>query len=252
MDKSIVTGETMAIIPARGGSKGVPHKNIKLLGGFPLIAYTIVACKLSKEINRVVVSTDDKEIANIAMEYGAEVPFFRPAELAADNSGDIEFVNHAINWFTEHGGKLPEFFVHMRPTTPLRENVVIDRAIKQLKQDESATSLRSAHEASESPYKWFVKNEFNYFHSISEGITNDAANNGRQEFPTVYIPDGYVDVLRTDYIIKNKLLHGDKMLSFVSPNCNEVDTESDFKLLEYQIEKEKSKLYDYMIKEYCR
>ena len=247
----MIRQNVMAIIPARGGSKGVPHKNVKLLGGFPLIAYTIAVCKRAQNIDRIIVSTDDENIAGIAKRYGAEVPFLRPKEYAGDQSGDIEFVNHAISWFLKNEGELPEYFVHMRPTTPLRKADIIDQAIDRIKNDTKATSLRSAHEASESPFKWFIKNENGYFQSISKDISNDAANNGRQEFPKVYIPDGYVDVLRTEFVMENQLLHGNRMIAFESPQCNEVDTEWDFKLLEYQIEKEHSEIHEYLLKNYC-
>ena len=110
---------TYAIIPARGGSKGVPRKNIKLLKGFPLIAYSIVAAKMSKMTDRVIVSTDSQEISDIAQKYDAEVPFLRPAEYAHDRSPDIDFVRHAIDWFAKNESNQPELFVHLRPTTPL-------------------------------------------------------------------------------------------------------------------------------------
>lgn len=244
--------QTVALIPARIGSKGVPKKNIRLLKGYPLIAYSIIAARLSNTIDRVIVSTDAKEIATIAEEYGAEVPFLRPAELARDHDGDIGFVSHAIEWFWENEHQIPEYLVHIRPTTPLREVVIIDDAIQIMKKHADATSLRSGHLAPESPFKWFVLNESGYFESLSSDISNDAANGGRQGFQDVYIPDGYVDVLKSDFVINSGILHGDNMLGYRSPMCIEVDTEDEFMLLEYQIEKSGSMIYDYLREHYDR
>ncbi len=106
-----------AIIPARGGSKGVPKKNIRLLAGHPLIAYSIVAARRCRRIDSVIVSTDSQEIADVSRAYGAEVPFLRPKELAQDRSADIDFIRHALDWFEEHDHVEPEMLVHLRPTT---------------------------------------------------------------------------------------------------------------------------------------
>lgn len=144
-----------AIIPARGGSKGIPQKNIMDIGGFPLIAYSIAAAKLSKKIDRVIVSTDSKEIAEIAKRFGAEVPFMRPKEIATDTSPDIDFIKHALSWFKAKEGRTPKYIVHLRPTTPLRHPADIDRSITKLAAHSRATSLHSAHELRESPYKLF-------------------------------------------------------------------------------------------------
>ena len=118
-----------SIIPARSGSKGIPGKNIKLLNGIPLIAFSIQASLKSENISRTIVSTDSEEIANIARKFGAEVPFLRPSAISGDNSTDFEFFIHAIEWFKTNEGKIPDYFVHLRPTTPLREPNVIDKAI---------------------------------------------------------------------------------------------------------------------------
>lgn len=244
MQFQIDIGNRTAIIPARGGSIGVPKKNIKLLKGYPLIAYSIILAKSAKNIDRVIVSTDSKEIAQIASSYGAEVPFLRPKEYAADQSGDIEFVNHALQWFMENEGKVPEYLIHLRPTTPLRSVEIVDRAIAEIADCPEATSLRSAHLASESPYKWFLKDMRGNFISIAHGLTTDKANEGRQGFQAVYIPDGYVDVLKSKFIMEQKLLHGNYMMAFESPFCCEVDTADDFDFIDYQIQKYGSQLYN--------
>lgn len=234
-----------AIIPARGGSKGVPGKNIRKLKDFPLISYSIAAAKLSKQIQRVIVSTDSEEIAGIAKEYGAEAPFLRPAEFAQDHSTDLDFMLHAIEWFKHNENHVCDYWVHLRPTTPLREPALMDEAIDQFIYHPQATSLRSAHRAPESPYKWFQL-EDGYFKGIKDSISNDTLNNPRQQFPDVFIPDGYVDVLKTEIIIENHLLHGNKILGYISPFCTEVDTVEDFLFLEHEIETKKSPLLNYL------
>lgn len=239
--------ECMALIPARGGSKGVPRKNIRSLGGFPLLAYSIAAAQQSKAISRVIVSTDDEEIAEIAKHYGAEVPFLRPAELAADTSGDFEWVSHAVNWLIEHEGKTPRYIAQLRPTTPLRDPALIDDAIEQFRAASDMTSMRSAHEASESPYKWFLLDkEGNMFHSLSPELDNEQSNAGRQSFPSVYVPDGYVDVLDAEYIVREGKLLGPRMMAYISPFCLEVDTEGDIELLECFLERRGSPLRDFL------
>lgn len=243
---SIDKNKVVALIPARGGSKGVPKKNIQLVKGYPLIAYSIIAGVLSDCINRVIVSTDSEEIAQIALRFGAEVPFIRPAEYALDNSGDVEFVEHAIRYLYENENTIPEYLVHLRPTTPFRKVEIIDRAIRECMAVQECSSLRSAHKAAESPYKWFLKNQAGYFMSMKEGMDNDTANNARQQFPDVYIPDGYVDVIKSSYVVQNNKLHGKNMIGFVSPDCTEIDTLEDLDYVQYQIEKKGSELYEYM------
>jgi N-acylneuraminate cytidylyltransferase len=239
----------MAIIPARAGSKGVPGKNIKLLGGYPLIAYSIVAARLTKQIGHVIVSTDSKELADISREYGAEAPFLRPAELARDHSTDIDYMLHAIHWLQDNEGLIPDYLVQLRPTTPLREPQIMDEAITAIINRPEATSLRSAHPAPESPFKWFQKNEAGYFKGLFDG-GNDLLNNPRQGFPDVLIPDGYVDVVKPSFIIHSGLLYGAKMLGFTSPFCTEVDTLNDFEFLEYDLNKNGNALWDYLKKYY--
>lgn len=237
------------IIPARGGSKGVPNKNIKLLGGYPLIAYSIAAGKLAKKIDRIIVSTDSQEFAEISKRYGAEVPFLRPAEFAQDRSPDRDFVLHAVKWFEENEKCAPDYIVHIRPTTPLRDPVKMDEAIEQMAANAKATSLRSAHPCSESPFKWFMKKDDGFYTGINTDDM-DKLNLPRQMFPTVYIPDGYVDVLKTDFVKSAPGIHGQFVLSYISPVCREVDSIEDFEMLEFQIKNQGSPLLDYLKKNF--
>lgn len=236
----------VCVIPARGGSKGVPRKNIRKLSGYPLIAYSIAACRLSTKIDRIIVSTDSMEIAEIAKSFGAEVPFIRPAEIAKDNSTDIEFMEHAINWFYKNEGIIPEYFVHIRPTTPLREPELIDTAIVKIIDNAEATSLRSVHEIRESPYKLFgIKNDF-LVGLYPDDPRPEYYNLPRQNFPPVYQPNGYVDVVKSETILKLKSLHGPKILSFLTQNVGEIDTPDDFDYIEYMLNKNKYAIYEFL------
>lgn len=223
----------IALIPARSGSKGVPHKNVRKLGGRPLIEWSIQACLKSRLIDRVVVSTDSQEYADLAMALGAEAPFLRPTEIAGDRSTDYDFVVHALDWFADHGGE-PELLVHLRPTTPYRVPEIIDQAIHMFRNQTKATALRSVQEMSESAYKTFEiasSGQLKPLGAVSTAL--DFANNARQEFPVTYQANGYVDVLSSRFVRKNGLIHGDYVMPFITPNVVEVDTEDDFVLLEF-------------------
>jgi N-acylneuraminate cytidylyltransferase len=227
----------LGIIPARSGSKGLPDKNIKELAGKPLIAYSIMAAHKTKLIDRIIVSTDSEEYAFLAKEYKAEVPFLRPAELAGDSSTDYDFVKHLLDWLSENEGYAPEYIVHLRPTTPYRDPSILDSAIEKFMNNVEATSLRSAHEMPETAYKQFEL-EGKYFKTICTGSLDlDDANNSRQSFPKTYSPNGYVDILRTSHILENHLLHGNRVMGYLTDYTTEVDTLDDFEFLEWQINK---------------
>lgn len=228
---TISKGSVWAIIPARSGSTSVKNKNIRPLLGHPMIAYSIGVATIVPEISRVVVSTDSEEYAAIAKKYGADVPFIRPKEISGTYSTDIEFMEHAIKWFETNEETIPEYWVHLRPTCPFRDPAVVQEAIIKMKKDQTATSLRSGHATDQCPFKWFKKNEEGYFETF-DGITLDEANNPRQSFPKAYIPNGYVDVLRSECIINNHKLHGTKMIGFEVPPVIDVDYEKDFSELE--------------------
>jgi CMP-N,N'-diacetyllegionaminic acid synthase len=240
----------IAIIPARSGSKGVPGKNISLLAGYPLIAFSIMAAKMISGVTRVVVSTDSKEYAAIAKKYGAEVPFIRPIEISTDKSTDVELFLHALNWFTENENYVPDYILHLRPTTPLRDPLIMNKALQLIIGTKEATSLRSGHAAPESPYKWFLKDEQGYFKGLREDLTPELINLPRQSFPPAYISNGYIDILIGPYVSYTKRLHGDKMMVFESPFCGQVDTKEDFNYLEYQILKEGSVILDQLQKDF--
>lgn len=239
-----------AIIPARGGSKGIPQKNIIDIGGFPLLAYSIAAAKLAKKIDRVIVSTDSEKIAEIAKKYGAETPFLRPKKFATDKSPDIDFIKHALEWFAENESRIPDFLVHLRPTTPLRNPADLDRAINLLKKTPRATVLRSGHELRESPYKLFkIKGE--YFTGLFDNDPrSEYWNLPRQNFPPVYQPNGYVDIIVSQQVLKTNRLCGNKILPFISPDTGELDTLRDVQFIQYKLNEGNWEIYEYLKKNF--
>lgn len=232
----------IAIIPARSGSKSLVDKNIKELSGHPLIAYSIAVAMLSKKIERVIVSTNSKEYAEIAKQYGAEIPFIRPDEYSTDVAKDKDFLVHAMNWIKESESSSPEYWVHLRPTTPLRTVTVVDNAINEILEDNNATSLRSGHKAPESPLKWFVRNN-GYFSGLLNG---EDYNLPKEAFEQVYIPDGFVDIVKSSFVMNSQEVHGNKMIGFESPVCTEVDSVEEFDYIQYQLDKNGSDLLDYL------
>ena len=226
----------VALIPARSGSKGVPHKNIKPLGGHALIEWSIAACKAASSISRILVSTDSVDYAQVSLGMGAEVPFLRPTEIAGDRSTDFDFIKHALDWLFQNDAE-PDFVVHIRPTTPFRDPAIIDLAVAKFINHSQATSLRSVHPMPESAYKTFEIALGGQLKCVaSESTELDAANNPRQQFPSTYIANGYVDVLSTCFIRNKHLIHGNHVLPFITPMVLEVDTYDDFSMLEWQLQ----------------
>lgn len=224
-----------AIIPARSGSKGLPNKNIKLLGGYPLVAWSIAACKKAEQIDRIIVSTDSHEYREVCKIFGAEVPFLRPAHISGDASSDYEFISHALDWL-EANGEEPEYVAHIRPTSPLRDPKTIDAAVSAFAGNSKATSLRSVHAMSESAYKTFEIAEGGQLKRLgSESTELDAANDARQHFPETYCANGYVDVLSARFIRKSHKIHGDHVMPFITQKIGEIDTERDFEEIEFAL-----------------
>lgn len=242
-----MSADVIAIIPARSGSKSIQDKNLAPLGGHPLLAYSIVAAKLASRVGRVLLSTDSERYAEIGRRYGAEVPFLRPAELSGDTSTDRDFMVHAMEWVRDHEDQVPEYWMHLRPTTPLRDPALLDAAVDLLESHPEATALRSAHPAPESPFKWFRRNEAGMLMALTSDDTRlDRFNLPRQAYPEVYIPDGYVDIVRASFVLGSSLFHGDRVLGFESPPCTEVDSAEELQRLEFQVHRQGSPLLDYL------
>ena len=240
----------IAIIPARSGSKGIKNKNIANVAGFPLLAYSIAAAKLSSKISRIIVSTDSDEYAQIAKSYGAEVPFLRPSEISGDKSLDIEYLDYTLKKLNELGGEEVDLVVLLRPTTPIRDPFDIENAIDSLIERDNASSVVSVKETLECPYKWVKMNEQGFISSPFSELNTDDVNLPRQSFPKSYIPDGYVDVIRSSEIIVNGKVYGDNAYAWI--NCHkfiDIDTINDLnKVRESNIEN--SIVYKYLVDNY--
>ncbi len=227
--------QAIAIIPARGGSKGVPGKNIRPLAGHPVIAYSIVAGLACTEIDRVVVSTDSEEIAAIARRYGAQVPFMRPAHLAADTSPDRAYVEHAIDWFGAHGDA-PELVVLLRPTTPLRDAALIDEAVRRICARPEATGLRSVHRLPEPPQKMMGLEDGWLVGLFPHDPRPEYYNLPRQSFPPAFQPNGYVDIVTARQVAASREgIFGPRVLGLETPFSIELDTAEEFERLEYAL-----------------
>jgi CMP-N,N'-diacetyllegionaminic acid synthase len=208
--------EILALIPARGGSKGIPRKNLIMLAGKPLIAYSILQGLESQRVTRVLVSTDDPEIAQVAREWGAEVPFLRPAEYAEDQSPDIQVFRHALAWLEAQEGYRPEMVVHLRPTGPVRSTHDIDRAIALLETHPEADAVRSVSPALQTPYKMWHLTPEGYLRPVLrlEGVP-DSQSLPRQQLPPVYWQNGYVDVIRPRAVLEQDSMWGRCALPFI-------------------------------------
>jgi len=208
--------EILAIIPARGGSRGIPKKNIKLLGGIPLIAFSIAAGLQARSISRVIVSTDDEEIAKCAIQYGAEVPFLRPGELAEDNVPDLPVLSHALEWLNANEMYRPDIIVQLRPTSPLRPLSCIDEAVNILIADPDADCVRAVTPCGQNPYKmWRIENGNGQMIPLLQSDFHEQYNMPRQLLPKTYWQTGQLEVIRRETIIEKHSLTGDRILPII-------------------------------------
>lgn len=208
--------EVLAIIPARGGSKGLVNKNILPLLGHPLISYSIKAGLESKLISRVIVSTDSNVIAERSLKYGAEVPFKRPDELAQDDTLDIDVFIHALSWLKENEGYCPNFVVQLRPTSPVRKVDMIDGSIEKFA-NSNYDSLRVVTESPISPFKmWRIDSNNNILCPLLtlENV-NEPYNAPRQSLPRTFWQIGTLDIIRPEVIIETKSMSGSRILPVV-------------------------------------
>lgn len=208
--------EVLAIIPARGGSKGLPNKNILPLLGHPLIAYSIKAALDATLVTRTIVSTDSEHIASVAVEYGAEIPFLRPAEFAQDLSTDLEVFVHALEWLQQQEGYLPDYVVQLRPTSPVRPVGLIDTCVKKLAQTDF-DSLRIVTPSPITPYKMWVIDEENKPMTPLLSLPGVPApyNEPRQRLPQTYWQIGTLDVIKTQVILAQNSMSGQRILPYI-------------------------------------
>lgn len=225
----------LGVIGARSGSRSIPHKNIKPLLGKPLLAWILESAKNAKHITRLITSTDSPEYAEVAKQYGAEVPFIRPKELAADHVADWDFLHHAAVWLKENEGWQADIILRLPPTAPLCRPEHIDACIELLMNDPVADSSRTVVPASKHPYKlWRLNGEY-IEPFLSEDFTGlkDAHNMPRQSFPQAF---QHVDViaLRWKTLVEDKSMAGEKVRfhQIAKHDAIDIDTETDFMVAE--------------------
>lgn len=232
MTKSL---SVLGVITARGGSKGIPRKNIRELFGKPLIAYTIEAAKKSKLLSHVIVSTDDQEIADIAKSLGADVPFLRPKELAQDKSTSLDVMAHAINWMKDEKGQTFEYAMILQPTSPLRTAEDIDACIR-LAGEKDADSVMSMVEVPDSAPEKLKR--------IEDGtilpLIKDEGTSSRQRTAgePVYKRNTAIYLTKTELLLQ-KDLFGKNSVAYIMPRERSVDIndEADFGLAEFYLSK---------------
>ncbi len=230
--------KVLALIPARGGSKRVPQKNIKELAGKPLLFYTIEQAKKSKYIDRLIVSTDDQGVARIAKECGAEVPFMRPAELAGDEVTDFPVFLHCLEWLRDNEKYQPDIVVQLRPTHPLRDPADVDRAIELLASHPEADSVRTVKEPDQTPFKMYKIGERGLLEALLpiHGVP-ESFNLPRQKLPQAYEHVGVADVIWAKTITEKKEMSGKKIIPLILDHYpySGINTLEDWEKYEYWI-----------------
>ena len=226
--------EVLGIIVARGGSKSIPKKSIADCAGKPLMWYTIDAAQKAQKLTRLIISTDDLEMAEVAKAHGVEVPFMRPAELAQDNTPDLPVFQHALKTLRETDGYRPDMVVHLRPTTPLKDAADIDRGIELMIKNPEAHSVRSVCPPIHTPFKMYRKKEnSNYLEPILQKEFTETFkkyaepyNMPRQALPAIMRHSGYIDIMKPHVIEEMNSMSGNKILALDFESWRDVDIDS--------------------------
>ncbi|MDH3942541.1 MAG: acylneuraminate cytidylyltransferase family protein [Anaerolineae bacterium] len=218
--------QVLALIPARGGSKSIPRKNVLPFAGHPLIAYSIAAGLASETVTRVIISTDNEEIAEVSRRYGAEIPFTRPAEFAQDGTPDLPVFQHALTWLAEKEDYRPDIIVQLRPTSPLRRVWHIDQAVMQLIERPDIDAVRTVCEPFQNPFKMWTISPDSLMQPLIQSEHKEAYNLPRQMLPDVYWQTGYVDAVRADIILEKESMTGTRIAPLVIDPGDWVDIDS--------------------------
>lgn len=218
--------QVLALIPARGGSKSIPRKNIRSLAGHPLIAYSIAAGLAAETVTRILVSTDDPEIAEISCRYGAEAPFLRPAEFAQDQTPDLPVFQHALQWLDENEDWRPEIVVQLRPTSPFRRVMHIDQAVYQLLEHPEADAVRTVCVPFQNPFKMWRIQPNGFMQPLVDLGIPEPYNQPRQALPDVYWQTGYVDAAWSDTLLEKNSMTGERILPLVINPSEWIDIDS--------------------------
>jgi CMP-N-acetylneuraminic acid synthetase len=217
----------LAVVPARGGSKGIPRKNLQLLGGKPLVAHAVATGLAARLVDRVVCTTDDSEIAEVARAAGAEVPFLRPAELARDSSEDWPVFMHALEWLDRQDGYRPDLIVNLRPTSPLRTPRHVDDAIRLLLET-GADSVKAVCLARQHPHKMWLRQADGRIEPYLK--TPLRLSRGpdvpRAELDDIYWQNGVVDVTRRQVILEQRVMIGRMVAGLVTELADSIDIDT--------------------------
>jgi N-acylneuraminate cytidylyltransferase len=229
----------LAIIPARGGSKGIPRKNLAELRGKPLVAHSIAHALAANRVTRTIVSTDDEEIRRVAIAHGAEAPFLRPAALAGDAVLDQPVFQHALEFLRDTENYRPDFIVHLRPTTPLRKPEWLNEAVELLMQDPRADSVRSVSLPTAHPYRVFRLGEAGYLEPIMRHEHPEPFLLRRQDLPALYYYNCVVDVTRPTTVLDKQSMTGERILPFIidPDQVFDVDSARDLEIVRFFAER---------------
>ena len=234
--------EFWAFIPARSGSKSIKNKNLKKLNNRPLLAYSIISAKKSSHIKKIIFSSDSELYAKVASKYGKFFFHKRKKKISKDNSNDLDIFKDFIKDFNSKNILLPKYFIHLRPTTPIRSNKTINEAVKYFKKHSKRySSLRSVSEMSETSYKSYRIVNKKLCAITKRDFDLDKYNKPKHNYAKTYEANGIIDIYKTENILKNTLL-GNKVLPFKTKEFNsDIDNINDFLLVESFIKLKKIK-----------
>jgi len=216
--------KVLAIIPSRGGSKGIINKNIQKIGGKPLIEHTIISAKKSKKIDKILISTDDKKILKIAISMGVDAPFLRPKKISSDTASSLEVIKHALK-FLEKQNYFPDIICLLQPTSPFRDDDLIDKSIKLLVKSK-ATSVIGVSKIKSHPYGSFWKKN-NFLKPFQPSFQNYSR---RQSLPDLYFPTGSIYIFSLNTLKKYDSIYGPKIKPMIISQQNDVDIDTLFDL----------------------
>lgn len=223
----------LAIILARGGSKRVPGKNIRPVFGKPLIAWSIEAAKKSKYIDRIIISTDDNKIAQVAKKFGAEAPFIRPPVFSSDTATSVSAILHTLNWIKKNENKKYDLFILLQPTSPLRTSQQLDESLENIADNNKAYTLISVTKVNQTPFWMKTINKQGFIEDFLKDEKSGASTRS-QDLPTIYIPNGAIYIAKTNIFLKSNQLYTEKTIPFIMDRVYsaDIDEEADFDFAE--------------------
>lgn len=222
--------KVLFVITARGGSKGVPRKNIKMIEGIPLVAYKIIAAQKCQYEKRIIVSTDDEEIAEVSRKYGAEVPFMRPIELATDSASSVDVVLHTMNWVTDNSKEIYDYVCLLEPSSPFASYKDLDEALRLIEEKDADTLLGMKE----------VDVSTNFIHSLDKDgklsefyyAIKDLKSIRRQEQQKEYTMNGCMYIAKWEYFMKNKLFHSENSIPYIMSDESSIEIDT---MLNYEV-----------------